>query len=67
MGVAINGVYWMPFLEGAVVGFRVSDGAIQETLRNDALAGRLGNLIVHRNRVLSTGPTGTILGAARRI
>ena len=60
IGVAINGIYWMPFLEGAVVGFQLSDGAIQETLRNDALAGRLGNLIVHRDRVLSTGPTGIV-------
>ncbi|HVJ66785.1 MAG TPA: PQQ-binding-like beta-propeller repeat protein, partial [Caulifigura sp.] len=60
MGVAINGVYWLPCLEGAVVGYRLSDGAIEQVLKNDALAGRLGNLIADRNRVYSAGPTGLV-------
>ncbi|WP_197453786.1 outer membrane protein assembly factor BamB family protein [Caulifigura coniformis] len=60
LGVAINGVYWLPFLEGAVVGFRLTDGGIEEVLRNDALAGRLGNLSVHGNRVFASGPTGVV-------
>jgi len=60
LGIAINGVYWLPFLEGAVVGFRISDGGIEEILRNDTLAGRLGNLSVQKDRVIASGPTGVV-------
>ncbi len=60
LGIAIQNVYWLPCLEGAVIGFRLSDGGIEQVLRNDGLAGRLGNLIVADDRIVSAGPTGLV-------